>query len=167
MQKKSALPALALLGLTWPMAALAGRAELPGQTTVHSQVESRVDFIESGCTGGVTGGSTAYRLTRAGELTVVRRSRAAAARVTSMLRDDAADLAQELFARVEQERVLGSRQRTTGSMTCWFKVSLAGKNHEFSWARGGSPPRTLLELHQRLQSAGRAAEAALRAAPGG
>lgn len=159
--------ALALLGITLPMMALADRAGLPAQAATHSQAESRVDFIETGCAGGVTGGSTAYRLTRTGELTAVHRSRAAAAAVTTRLRDDAADLAQELFARVEQDRVLGSRQRTTGSMTCWFKVSLAGKNHEFSWARGGNPPRTLLELHQRLQSAGRAAEAALRAAPGG
>lgn len=166
MRRKLFRPALALLGLTSLMVAPADRAGSPEQATTHSSVESLMDFIETGCGGGITGGSTAYRLTRTGELIAVHRSRAAAAAVTSRLRDDAAELAQELFARVEQDRVLALRQRTIGSMTCWFKVSLAGKNHEFSWARGSRPPRMLLELHQKLQSAGRAAEAALRAAPG-
>lgn len=118
-----------------------------------------LDFVLAGCGGGVTGGSTDYRLGRDGVLRMERRRTATAPPDRMTLRDDAQELAARLLARAEREDFPRPSTRQIGGMTCWLRMQTGGKAFDHAWPLGTRPPAPVEEIHAALVEAGQAAEA--------
>ncbi len=116
------------------------------------------DFVLAGCGGGVTGGTTHYRLGRDGVLIMERRRIATAPLDRVTLRDDARELAARLLARAEREDFPRPPTRRIGGMTCWLQVQTGGKALDHAWPLGSRPPAPVREIHAALVEAGQAAE---------
>jgi hypothetical protein len=126
------------------------------------QSTTSIDFVSAGCGGGVTGGSTHYRLARDGVLSMERRRIATAPPERMTLRHDARELAARLLARAEREDFPRSPTRQIGGMTCWLHVQAGGKAFDHAWPLGSRPPAPVKEIHAALVEAGQAAEASRR-----
>jgi hypothetical protein len=111
-------------------------------------------LLETGCSGGITGGGSGTFVTATGHFYRYERGGPApnAKREMTLLRQDSAAAA-ALVQTAEREGITRIKYSEPSNMTCYLSLDRGGASFEVAWPIGTSPRpiRKLVDLAKRIQ----------------
>ncbi len=108
------------------------------------------DEMWSGCTGGITGGSTGVTLSRDGRLWRWQRSRAGSELKQRQLMGTDVDAATRLFDQAKLGGFKAIEYRESGNRTCWVELFENGDLHGVYWADPSMAPALAIGLFDKM-----------------
>ena len=121
---------------------------------VAAVLDSIKPLLETGCSGGITGGGSGTFVTATGHFYRYERGGPApnAKRELTLLRRDSA-AAVELVQTAEREGITRIKYSEPSNMTCYLSLDRGGTSYEVAWPIGTSPKqiRKLVDLAKRIQ----------------